>query len=72
MKDPYYEDYLNRKLDYSKSSPVYDYVKEQNAKHDINKQKDLKTVVEFVPGVQRDNKEWEDYKKKLKDLKLTR
>ena len=72
MKDPYYEDYLNRKLDYSKSSPIYDYIKQQKDLYDPKRQEKLKDVVEFVPGVARDNKEWEDYKKKLKDLKLTR
>jgi hypothetical protein len=72
INDPYYHDYINGTIDWSKSSPVYDYVKKQNEKYDVKKQEDLKTVVEFVPGVQRDNKEWEDYQKKLKELKLTR
>ena len=70
-EDPFYKDYINGKLNYKKSSPIYDYVKKQQKVIDVEEDsKDKVDVVKFIPGVAEDKKRFKEYIDKKKKLKL--
>lgn len=69
--DPFYNDYINNTLDFSKSSPMYDYMKEQIKFDQDDRTKNKKDVVKFAPGIKEYRKEYEDYINLNKKLKLT-
>lgn len=70
INDPFYNDYINNSLDFTKSSPMYDFVKAQIRFDKDDKSKKKKDVVKFAPGIKEYRDEYEKYINLKKKLKL--
>lgn len=68
--DPFFKDYISGKLDFKKSSLIYDYIKEQTKYAKELRKPGKKVVAKIVPGIDEYNKEKAEYKRLKKELRI--